>query len=662
MMSGQPFDRAMPAAARALVPPQGGLVVPGVVWGTYPLRQEQPLPSSRLSAWMQSWFSRPAQPGRWAARRFLVQVRAAERAWQAHQGSEWEEAVRALRQALASEGLSRRQTLESLALMACVVQRHTGWRVHDAQLLAAWWMLNNHLVEMATGEGKSVAMVMAAGAAALAGVPVHLMTANDYLAQRDEAQWRSVYQAAGLTSAVVIAASTPPQRREAYRAAVVYVTAKEVAFDFLRDCLARQQGQAHEQVLRGLCMAMIDEADSMLLDEAATPLVLSRSVHNQATLQTHRLAMYLARMLHPERDFVLDAQHVPHLTAAGLRRLEQAAVSLPGLWQMERYRLEQVHLALTALHVLQSDVHYLVKDQQIHVIDGTTGRLAIGRTWSRGLHQMICLKEKVPPLPETQTLMDTSFQRFFPRYHRVCGLSGTLWEERFDLMATYGLPLVRLPLSHPSQRQDLGLCVCEDQRSKWWFVRDQAVRLGQQGRAVLVGVASVSESQALSQCLSDAGVAHQVLNAQQDELGGHAERLVIERAGMPGMITVATHMAGRGTDIKVDPEVLAQGGLHVINTHINASRRVDRQLYGRAGRQGQPGSCECVLSWEDAALRPWGQWPWARDWLGRWPWLLKQALGLYQWQASNHLARQRWALVQSQRGVQQQTALAGRAD
>lgn len=662
MMVGKPLNRPMPDTLRASVHPQGGLVVPGVVWGAYPLRQDKPLPISRLWSWFQAWSARPGHPGRWAARRFLVRVRAATLEWQSYEGPAWDEAVRALRQSLAAQGLGRRQVVQALALMACLVQRHTGWRLHDAQLLAAWWMLHNHLVEMATGEGKSVTMVMASGAAALAGVPVHLMTANDYLAQRDEAQWRPVYLAAGLTSAVVTASATSAQRRDAYRASVVYVTAKEVAFDFLRDCLARQQGQMNEQVLRGLCMAMIDEADSMLIDEAATPLVLSRSVQNQATLQTHRLAMYLARMLHIERDFVLDAQQVPHLTAAGLSRLAHAAASLPGLWQMERFRQEQVHLALTALHVLKADVHYLIKNEQVYIIDGTTGRLAIGRTWSRGLHQMICLKEKVPPLPETQTLMDTSYQRFFPRYHRICGLSGTLWEERFDLMATYGIPLVRVPLTHPSQRQDLGVHVCEDTRAKWQFVRDRALRLANQGRAVLIGVASVSDSQALSQCLGAAGVAHQVLNAQQDESGGRAERQVIEQAGRAGMVTVATHMAGRGTDIKVHADVLAQGGLHVINTHLNASPRVDRQLYGRAGRQGQPGSGECVLSWDDAALQPWGQWTWARAGLKQWPWLLEQALAWYQCLASSHLARQRWALVQSQRGVQQQTALAGRSD
>ncbi len=582
--------------------------------------------------------------------------------WQSREGAAWEASVQSLRRALGTEGLSRRQLVQSLALMACLVQRQTGWRVHDAQLLAAWWMLHNHLVEMATGEGKSVAMVMAAGAAGLAGVPVHLMTANDYLAQRDEAQWSAVYQAAGLTSAVVTAASNQLQRLEAYRSAVVYVTAKEVAFDFLRDCLARQQGSPQEQVLRGLCMAMIDEADSILIDEAATPLILSRNVQNQASVQTHRLAMYLARMLHQERDFVLDAQQVPHLTAAGISRLEQACATLPGLWQLARYRHEQVQLALTALHVLQADVHYLVKDEQIHIIDGTTGRLAVGRTWSRGLHQMICLKEKVPPLFETLTLMDTSYQRFFPRYHRVCGLSGTLWEERFDLMATYGLPLRRVPLTHPNRRLHLGIHVCEDTRSKWQFVRDRAAQVARQSRAVLVGVASVSDSQALSRCLSDAGVEHQVLNAQQDAANGQAERLVVGMAGQPGMITVATHMAGRGTDIQVDPEVLRQGGLHVINTHVNASPRVDRQLYGRAGRQGQPGSSECVLSWEDAILQPVGQVGLGKTWLARWPFLLRLWVVWHQGVTSGHLARQRWALVQSQRGVQQQTALAGRSD
>jgi preprotein translocase subunit SecA len=661
-MFSSSLDQRMLTTTRTMPSPRGGLVVPGVVWGSYPLRPEEALPASRSWAWFKAWARRPDLPTQWAARRFLGQVRGTIEVWQSREGVAWDASVQSLKQALASEGLSRRQVVQSLAMMACLVQKQTGWRLHDAQLLSAWWMLHNHLVEMATGEGKSVAMVMAAGAAALSGIPVHLMTANDYLAQRDEAQWRAVYRAAGLTTSVVTAASSPLQRREAYLAGVVYVTAKEVAFDYLRDCLARQQGQLNELVLRGLCMAMIDEADSILIDEAATPLILSRSVQNQVAVQTHRLAMYLARMLHVERDFVLDAQQVPYLTAAGVSRLTQAAAALPGLWQLARYRQEQVQLALTAQHVLQANVHYLVKDQQIHIIDGTTGRLAVGRSWSRGLHQMICLKEKVPPLPETQTLMDTSFQRFFPRYHRVCGLSGTLWEERFDLMATYGLPLRRVPLTRASLRQHLGTRVCEDACSKWQWVRNRAIELSQQGRAVLVGVASVSDSQALSQCLSEAGMAHQVLNAQQDASNGEAERHVIEQAGLSHMITVATHMAGRGTDIQVATDVLEKGGLHVINTHINASTRVDRQLYGRAGRQGQPGSSECVISWSDAALQPWGRRGWHKAILTRWPILLRLVLACHQALASGHLARQRWALVQSQRGVQQQTALAGRSD
>lgn len=658
-MVGTTVISGQPASLRQ---PRHGLVLPGMVWGSYPMRQEPTRSASRGWSWWTAWMARPRTPGQGETERFVAQVKAEVGRLDSLDEAAVAEALIDLRQRLTMGGLQGKSLCDAVAFMGFAVQRHTGWQVHDVQWLAAWWMLHDHLVEMATGEGKSVALVLAAGAAALAGVPVHLMTANDYLARRDETQWRPVFAQAGLCSAAVVSGAEPVQRKKAYQSHVVYLTAKEAGFDHLRDMLARHESRPEDQVMRGLCMAMVDEADSILLDEATTPLILSRDVLDRESMQTQRMSLYLARMLHAERDFLLDAHQTPQLTPAGRNRLGQACAGMKGPWLVERYRVEQVLRALTALHALHADVHYLVRDDQVQIIDATTGRLAVGRNWSRGLHQMVCLKEGVSPPKETCTLLETSYQRLFSRYHRVCGLSGTLWEDRFDLMATYGLAVSRLAPRLPSQRLDMGVSIMSDRQQQWQRVLDGIRPMVEQGRAVLVGTGSVAESQQLSQWLQQHGVTHQLLNARQDESGGAAERAMIASAGQAAAVTVATHMAGRGTDINVTDAVLQAGGLHVINTHLNASARIDRQLLGRTARQGQPGSSESILCWQSAPLCWWGQSAWRKQVLLHSRWCLCLVLWWQQWLSSNRLSRQRWALLLSQQASQQQTALAGRLD
>lgn len=648
----------------------GRLPVPGTVLGSYPVREAQPLSSSPAWAWVQAWWRMPARPSERHRRRFVAQVREAQARWEALPAPQVDEHLARLRAALSVSGFTDALAARAMGVVGLRVGQQRGWQVHETQLAGAWWMLGRRLIEMATGEGKSLTVVLASATAALAGVPVHVMTANDYLARRDAEQWLPVYASLGLSVAWVTAASTADERRAAYRHDIVYVTAKEVAFDFLRDRAARLQGQDEALVLRGLCMAVIDEADSILIDEACTPLVLSQALPSRQAEQQHRLALFLARQMQAGRDFDWGAQQALSWRDEGVERLATLSANLQGPWRLKRYREEQVGLALTALHVLERDVHYLLRDGEVHIIDGTTGRLAIGRAWSRGLHQMVCIKEGQAATPETETVSQTTYQEFFPRYHHVCGLSGTLWEERAELLATYGLPVLKVPLRQPGLRRDLGLRLMDDADAQWAEVARRAAGQARLGRAVLVGTDSVADSEQLSTVLAGLGVAHHLLNARHDGHEGDAERAVIEAAGRPGAITVATHMAGRGTDIHLSEDVLAAGGLHVINTHLNASRRIDRQLYGRAARQGQPGSFECVLSGRDEALRAWTGSRWLTPWLRRAgagarpspvaEFLWRLVCRLIQRRQGRQAFWRRWHLLQMQLGMQRQLAWAGR--
>lgn len=633
------------------------------------MREALPLSGHSSVALVQAWCRQPAPPWQWHAKAFIKSVRQAQAVWAALSPSSHERQLAALRAGLAVDGFRRDRVIQAMAALCELVHRQLGWQVHDVQLMGAWWMLGNRLIEMATGEGKSLTVVLAAATAALAGVPVHVMTANDYLARRDAEQWAAFYQALGLSVSWITAASTPQERQLAYQQDLVYVTAKEVAFDHLRDRAARARGQVEGMVLRGLCMAVIDEADSMLIDEACTPLVLSQLVEAGHSEHPYRLALFLARQLQSGRDYDWDGSQALVWHDAGLEWLEKMSANLQGPWRLRRYREEQVGLALMALHLLVRDVHYLVRDDEVHIIDGTTGRLAIGRAWSRGLHQMVCIKESITASAETETLTQTTYQEFFPRYHRLCGLSGTLWEERKELLTIYGLPVVRVPLRLPSRRLDLGVHLCADGQAKWDRVACQAARYAAEGRAVLVGTNSVADSEHLSAMLSRQGLSHQLLNARQDGEAGEQEQAIIAAAGRQGAITVATHMAGRGTDIKLDSDVLARGGLHVINTHLNASRRIDRQLYGRGGRQGQPGSCECVLSWSDETMAPLARQPLLRGLarrLAAWPptsRLTVRVLCTWLQRLEGQQARwRRWSLLQVQAGMRRQLAWAGREE
>ncbi len=384
---------------------------------------------------------------------------------------------------------------------------------------------------------------------------------------------------------------------------LTYATAREIAFDHLRDrvhlqaqgselqrCAARLAGDAPPPLLlRGLCMAIVDEADSLMIDEATMPLVLAETQDDPGHRAACFQALMLARRLTPGEDLHLDAEQLAvHWTEAGTERLEPLADSLGGAWLNRRHRQDLVGAALVALHGLVPDRHYLVREGRVELLDAVTGRAAPGRVWARGLQTLVELKEGCPVTPPTRTSAQTSYQRFFLGYLRLSGISGTLAECRAELRAVYGRQIVAVPLRRPGLRQLAPPRLFATGQARAEAIPARVQALVAQGRPVLVGVDTVAEAQALSARLNVAGIDHQVLDARHDA----DEAAVVAMAGQAGTVTVATRMAGRGTDIELGAGVAERGGLHVLCCQDNASARLDRQCIGRAARQGDPGSAE----------------------------------------------------------------------
>lgn len=572
------------------------------------------------------------------------------------------------RASLLREGMKGRALSLALAVVSEAVHRERGWWPRETQIEAAAWMLHNHLVELGTGEGKTLVAQLVGATAALAGVPVHVLTSNDYLAQRDADEARGLCDRLGLSVGCIQNADKPDARRQAYACDLVYASAREVIFDHLRDRLGagdegRDSPAAHDRpVLRGLCMAVLDEADSLLLDEACAPLILSQQVRDDE-LPRWRLALFLARQMRPGEQVVESSPGRWQLTETGREWLAQRARTLGSEWQLRRLREEWITQALMALHTFERDVDYVVHDGEIQIVDIHSGRRAQGRSWSRGLHQLIGLKEGLQPAPATQTLLQMTSQQFFPRYLRLCGQSGTLREARAELLATYGLPVRSLAPHRPSQRRDLGLHVHAHADEHWQAVADRVMARRAKGQPVLVGTASVADSMHLSALLQLRGCPHQVLNARHDQ----AEADVVARAGEAGAVTVATQMAGRGTDVHIGDAAQALGGLHVIVAGLHPARRIDRQLAGRCARRGQPGSHERLVHLADQGWSPWTP-TWLQSVIGKALSLLPGAMSplarlAVHWVQGRHeaaAARARWALLQQEELLAQQLSWRGR--
>lgn len=518
----------------------------------------------------------------------------------------------------------------SFALIREAACRTIRQRHFDVQLIGGRALLHGLIAEMETGEGKTLTATLPAGVAALAGIPVHIITVNDYLTSRDAQSMGPIYRALGLTVGTIVHGLDPDARRQAYASDVTYCTNKEIAFDYLKDriALGRDAGRIKLQLerlyatrprmdhllLRGLFFGIVDEADSVLIDEARTPLIISGANAGASSEEQNVVtALSLASEMELDRDFIINGRdRSVVILPAGLERLRAMAETLGGIWTRRHWREELLRQALAAHHLFIREKQYLVKDGTVQIIDEYTGRVMPDRSWEQGLHQMIEVKEGCSVTKRVDSLARISYQRFFRRYLWLAGMTGTAREVRGELWNVYRLATSRIPTNRPTRRQRWPNRVYATHHEKWDAVVKRVAEIHATGRPILVGTRSVQASQKLSRLLAGNDLDHELLNARQDA----EEARIIARAGQKGRITVATNMAGRGTDIQLDSEARRLGGLHVIATELHEARRIDRQLFGRCGRQGDPGTCEALISLEDELVRMHSHSVWGM--LGRW--------------------------------------------
>ena len=522
--------------------------------------------------------------------------------------------VAGLRERLRIEGLDDASIAEGFAIVREMADRTIGMRHFDVQLEGGLALLRGAIAEMETGEGKTLAATLAASVAGLAGIPVHVITVNDYLTTRDAEWMGKLYEALGLTVGCVKHGQSPEERRAAYLCDITYATNKEIVFDYLRDrmklgdrtdavrlhaeYLFSTSPRSNQLLLRGLHFAIVDEADSILIDEARTPLIISGGQGGEEKTFLEA-ALTISRKLRQDRDYRVDEhERDVILTEEGKERLEGEAGHLGPLWQGKRRREETVIKALEAEHLFHRDDDYLVRDGKVEIVDEFTGRVMPDRAWERGLHQLIELKEECEITAARETLARISYQRFFRRYLHLSGMTGTASEVEGELSDVYGLTVVKVATNRPVIREKLPDRVFPSLDEKWAAVVARVRMFHAQMRPVLVGTRSVASSEHLARLLTEEGVPHKVLNAKFDD----EEADIVAEAGEPGRITIATNMAGRGTDIKLGAAVAENGGLHVLLTERHEAARIDRQLAGRCGRQGDPGSHEAFLSTEDPLL------------------------------------------------------------
>ena len=531
--------------------------------------------------------------------------------------TELTEAIQKIRNKLHRKGLTEPLIIETFAIIREAAGRTLGKRHFDTQLFGGWLMINGMLAEMGTGEGKTLTTTLPACTAALAGIPVHIITANDYLAARDAETMMPLYERLSLTAGSIVDGMETEPRQQVYLTDIVHTTNQQIAFDYLRDRIEmgeatgelsfqfrqiqRQRGKMNNTplLLRGLCFALVDEADSVLIDEAITPLIITKTLPSANDSETYTDALYLASTLFIDKDFTLNKKtRIIQLTKIGEENLENLILNLPNLWSNRKKREMLVKQALAANYIYQKDKQYVVDENKVLIIDEPTGRIMADRAWEQGLHQMIEAKEGCLISDQREPLARISYQRFYSRYLRLGGASGTISEVSTELKQVYGLDVFKVNSNQPSKRKMLKECIYRNQAIKQQVLINRIKELYQQFRPVLIGTSSVEESELVSSWLEQENIPHRVLNAKQDS----HEADIISQAGQQQAITVATNMAGRGTDIALGAGVLELGGLHVIALSRNRSHRVDRQLYGRCARQGDPGSAEAILSLQDPSL------------------------------------------------------------
>ena len=510
----------------------------------------------------------------------------------------------------------------AFALIREAARRTLNMEPYPVQIAAGKGLTERRFIELATGEGKTLVGALPAIIGGWRGRGCHVLTVNDYLAQRDADLMRPLFEFCGVRVSALTEEMEPGERRQAYAADVTYCTNKSVTADYLRDrlalgrlvgltdaLLARRMrhaparslhGRPDALIMRALDTVIVDEADSILIDEAVTPLIISTDSGDEERLASFSVAADLALKLQENEHFKINRTYREiDFTTRGRQLLAELCRGMEGYWQGARLREELVNQALSARHLFLRDQHYVVDEGKVVIVDESTGRLMPDRSWRAGLHQAVEAKEGLDVTSPKDTLARISFQRFFRGYRRLSGMSGTGWEARHELWQNYKIVTTRLPTHRPCIRQQLPERVYATVDAKHDAMLAHIKSLHEQGRPVLIGTRNVDSSETISTLLRIMKLEHRVLNAVR-----HAEEAqIISQAGQRGAITVATNMAGRGTDIKLGTGVAALGGLHVVCAERNDSRRIDRQLFGRAGRQGDPGSAITFSSLEDALIK-----------------------------------------------------------
>jgi len=517
----------------------------------------------------------------------------------------------------AGRGATTLPSAEALAVVCEVSSRTLGLKPYPVQVLAALGLWSGYLAEIDTGEGKTLSIALAAAFGAWTGEPCHVVTANDYLAARDAKTMREFYRRLGITVGVVVGETEEAQRREAYRNMVAYTTAKEVAADYLRDRLVLREWERSgarqffrkvaktpdgriNPVQRGLFRAFIDEADNCLIDEAVTPLLISRPQNEEHLHEACAAAWFVADKLEAGVDYkVKRAERLVEVTKEGRAAVEKlGGFPESALWRCPRRRLQMVQLGLEAKEFFVRGTHYIIDPDgggKVVIVDEGTGRPMPNRSWKLGLHQMVEAKEKVEMTTPSQTIAQISFQAFFQKYKTMSGATGTAREIADEVWMIYGVPSVRIPRNRSDQRRHDGTTYCRTKEERDERVLAEIMARVETGQPVLVGTRSVTSSEELGRQLAFRKIDCEVLNATRL---AH-EAAIVAKAGGMNRVTIATNMAGRGTDIELGYGVADLGGLHVIATEPHESRRIDRQLFGRAGRQGDPGSVACFYRFDD---------------------------------------------------------------
>ena len=498
------------------------------------------------------------------------------------------------------------------ALVREASKRVLKMRHFDVQLIGGMVLNEGRIAEMKTGEGKTLVATLPVILNAMSGKGVHVVTVNDYLAKRDATQMGELYNFLGLSVDVILSGGYDDEvRQAAYNADITYGTNSEFGFDYLRD---NMKFEASQKVQRGHNFVIVDEVDSILIDEARTPLIISGPTNR--TLDGYIRADQVAKQLtrgtpadpnvpgsKPMGDFIVDEKNrTIMITEAGISKAEKL-FGVENLYNLENAVLSH-HLdqALKAHNLFEKDVHYVVKDGEVVIVDEFTGRLSEGRRFSEGLHQALEAKEGVKIQEESQTLADTTYQNYFRMYKKLAGMTGTAQTEATEFSQIYNLEVISIPTNVPVKRIDQNDLIYKTQNEKFKAVIDEVKKAHEKGQPVLVGTASIERSEVLHEMLKKAGIPHSVLNAKNHE----KEAEIIAQAGVKGAVTIATNMAGRGVDIRINDEVRDLGGLYIIGTERHESRRIDNQLRGRAGRQGDPGMSRFYLSLEDNLLRIFG--------------------------------------------------------